>query len=78
VGYGFKKLNIPIAPIVLGMILGPTVEENFRLAIMTSPEYTLFFTRPVSLLFIVLTILSIYFSIKQQLKSDKKNNNEVL
>jgi putative tricarboxylic transport membrane protein len=78
VGYGFKKLNIPIAPIVLGMILGPTVEENFRLAIMTSPEYTLFFTRPVSLLFIVLTILSIYLSIKQQIKPKKKSKTEVL
>ena len=58
-GYLFTRLGIPLAPIILGMILGPTLEENVRVALMTSYELLPFATRPVSLLFLVLAAVSV-------------------
>jgi putative tricarboxylic transport membrane protein len=49
VGYLFEKFRFPIAPMVLGTILGP-LAENYFLTAMISAEgnWTTFFTRPVS------------------------------
>ena len=58
-GFVFTHLGIPLAPIILGMILGPTLEENIRVALMTSTDLTLFISRPISLVFIVLAVGSL-------------------
>lgn len=58
-GYLMKKLDFPIAPMVLGMILGPMAESNFRRAlIMSSGSYSVFFASPISIAFILMTIIS--------------------
>lgn len=58
IGYLFNKGNFPSAPLVLGLILGPMIESNFRQAIIISQGNLLsFFTRPISGIFIFLTIL---------------------
>jgi putative tricarboxylic transport membrane protein len=36
IGYGFKKLSYPLAPMVLALVLGDRAEENFRNAIKGS------------------------------------------
>ncbi|MFA5447939.1 MAG: tripartite tricarboxylate transporter permease [Sphaerochaeta sp.] len=60
VGYFLKRDNYPIAPIVLGLILGGMFEENFRRAVkLAGGNYLVFFTKPICLLFIGLSILSI-------------------
>lgn len=61
IGYGMQKLRYPIGPVVLALILGPMVESEFRRAmIMYQKDYTIFFTRPISLLFFVLACISIF------------------
>ncbi|MBI3080665.1 MAG: tripartite tricarboxylate transporter permease, partial [candidate division NC10 bacterium] len=48
-GYFFEANGIPVAPIVLGMVLGPIVEQNFMVSVIkTQWDLTQFFTRPVS------------------------------
>ncbi|MCF6269790.1 MAG: tripartite tricarboxylate transporter permease [Melioribacteraceae bacterium] len=48
-------------PILLGFILGPIAEKGFRRALLISQgDYSVFFTRPISLVILALTILSIY------------------
>jgi putative tricarboxylic transport membrane protein len=58
VGYFFTRVGIPLAPVILGMILGPTLEENARVALMTEYSIMPFLTRPVSLIFLILAVLS--------------------
>jgi len=59
-GYLMKKLEFPIAPAVLGMILGPMAEANFRRAlIMSSGDYGVFFSSPISIGFILLTLVTL-------------------
>ena len=60
VGYLLKKVGIYPAPIILGVVLGPMIETNFRRAIMLGDgDYSLFFTRPLSLALIVAIVLAI-------------------
>jgi putative tricarboxylic transport membrane protein len=36
VGYGFNKLRFQLAPLVVGLILGPNIEKHFREALFLS------------------------------------------
>jgi putative tricarboxylic transport membrane protein len=48
-GYMFMRLDLDAAPLLLGFILGPMLEENFRRALLLSRgQFTAFFTRPIS------------------------------
>lgn len=49
VGYLFERFHFPIAPLVLGVILGPLAEEAFMNAMISfQNDWTVFFTRPIS------------------------------
>jgi putative tricarboxylic transport membrane protein len=68
------KVNIPVAPMVLGFVLGPIAENNMRMALtMTRGDYSVFFTRPISVVFLALAVLSVLYS----LYSIRKDNVRV-
>ena len=49
IGYMFIKLGAEPAPLLLGFILGPMMEENLRRALLLSRgDWTTFVTRPLS------------------------------
>ena len=49
VGYLFLKLGCEPAPLLLGFILGPMMEENLRRALLLSRgDWSVFLTRPLS------------------------------
>jgi len=48
-GYMFMRLDLDAAPLMLGFILGPMLEENFRRALLLSRgDFLPFLTRPIS------------------------------
>lgn len=50
IGYGMRLLELPAAPLLLGFVLGPMMEEHFRRALVLSQgNFDVFFTRPLSL-----------------------------
>ncbi|CAH1648236.1 MULTISPECIES: tripartite tricarboxylate transporter permease [unclassified Chelatococcus] len=54
-GYAFRKLECEPAPLVLGFVLGPLLEENFRRAMVLSQgDFTIFVREPISLCFLLL------------------------
>ncbi len=58
VGYFFKKKNYPIAPLVLGLILGPTTETSFRTSMkILDGNLLLMFGRPISMVLLGITII---------------------
>jgi putative tricarboxylic transport membrane protein len=60
VGFIWMKLEMPPAPMLLGFVLGPLMEENLRRALLISRgDPTVFFTRPISLGFMIATALII-------------------
>ena len=48
-GYGMKLLQLPAAPLLLGLVLGPMAEEHFRRALLLSRgDAMVFLTEPIS------------------------------
>jgi TctA family transporter len=58
VGFIWMKLGFNPAPLLLGFVLGPMLEEHLRRAmLMSRGDPTVFFTRPLSLAFMIATAL---------------------
>ena len=69
-GYIFKKLDFPLAPAILTLILGPMMERSLRESLSISQgDYTIFFTRPISLFFLIVTAIILITSARQALPS---------
>jgi putative tricarboxylic transport membrane protein len=59
-GYMFLRLGLEAAPLMLGFILGPMLEENFRRAMLISRgSFSIFVTRPIS--GTLLALIAIFF-----------------
>ncbi|HKG27122.1 MAG TPA: tripartite tricarboxylate transporter permease, partial [Thermomicrobiales bacterium] len=58
VGFLMRRFGIPVAPAVVGVILGPELETHFRRALQISRgDYSTFVTRPMSLTIFVIAAL---------------------
>ena len=57
-GYLLVKLECEPAPLLLGYVLGPLLEENLRRALLIARgDPTVFFTRPISAAFMIATVV---------------------
>lgn len=74
-GYLLRVLDYPLAPLVLGVILGPIAETNLRRALMTDPEWITFLTRPVSLIFLVAAVLSVGWAVWQHRRTGRNRQS---
>jgi len=64
IGFLFEKYKFPIAPLVLGTILGPLAESNFMTTMVSyDNDWTVFFTRPISGAILVLALLGLFYPI---------------
>ncbi len=60
VGFLFRQANIPLGPLVLGLILGPMMEANLRRALILSRgDWTSILTRPIVLFFLLATLFTL-------------------
>jgi len=68
-GYLMKKNEFPFAPAIIAFLLGARLESNFRRALLMSEgNYLIFIQRPISLFFLILSvILLIYFAKREKL-----------
>jgi putative tricarboxylic transport membrane protein len=70
--------GLPLAPLLLAFILGPTLESNMLKAFQYSETASSFFTRPISCVFMVIGILAIFSpilrSVYATIKGGKKQN----
>ena len=74
-----KRNVLSFAPAILGVILGPIGETNLLRALMTDSDLTIFVTRPISLLFLVLALFSLiypFFQAYRQKHLTKSKTNE--
>ena len=58
VGYLMRKFHYQAAPLVLALVLGPMLEEAFRQSLITSRgSFAIFFTRPISVGFLIVAFI---------------------
>ena len=78
IGILFRAADYPLAPVVIGMILGPILEANFRRSLLISRDgYWIFLDRPVSGTLVAINALllaaMVYLTIKRMRGSKKSD-----
>ena len=64
VGYGMRLMEFPAAPLLLGFVLGPMMEEHFRRAMIISRgSFSIFIERPLSAGFLAATALLLVWAV---------------
>jgi len=74
-GYFLNKFGFSMSAIIIGIILGPMAESNLRRSlIMSYGDYSIFFTRPLSLFFLVAALISLFSPVLSSLFKRRKSN----
>lgn len=74
IGYFLVKVGIPQSPIILALILGPMAESNLRKSIlMYEGSWSFLYTRPITIVFILLSIFSLVTTIRMNKKTKLKS-----
>ena len=64
IGFLFERLKFPLAPLVLGTILGPIAEANFMTTMVSfDNDWTVFFTRPISASILLVAALGLLWPV---------------
>lgn len=72
-GYVFNKLDCECAPLILGFILGPMMEENMRRALLLSRgDLTCFVTSPLSASFLALSLILLLMVLAPAVRSGRE------
>ena len=70
--YFLRRMDFQLVPILLGIVLGPLAEVNFRRALVLSDgSMDIFIKRPISLAFILIAVISISVFMFKELRSGK-------
>ena len=78
-GFLFRKANIPLGPLVLGLILGPMMESNLRRALILSRgDWLGLLSRPLLLVFLAATVLSLLWPLIRARRGSAKGNQRPL
>jgi len=76
-GLMFLKLRCEPIPMLLGFILGPMMEENFRRTLLISRgDWSVFFNRPLTLSLLIATCILVLFILVPSFKSIRNNLHE--
>ncbi len=71
-GYLMVKVGLPLAPFILGVILGDQIEVNLVRSIMTDANPWLFVTRPISGALLGAAVVSVVFALWQHRRTQRK------
>lgn len=75
VGYLFERFRFPVAPLVLGVILGPLAEGNFMTTMISyDNDWTVFFTRPVAGAVMLLALFALVYPIMRRALHRRQRN----
>lgn len=75
-GYALVKMGFPLAPLILGLILGDQIELNLVRAIMSDSDPWLFVTRPISAALLFAAVASVGLAVWQRLRHQRRISAE--
>lgn len=68
-GFLLESKNIPLAPFVIGFVLGPIAEENLTIALISE---TPIFSRPISIVFIAVAVIMLVLPVFKKIRHQSK------
>ncbi|MGI9513395.1 MAG: tripartite tricarboxylate transporter permease [Anderseniella sp.] len=71
IGYAMRNLGFPLAPMILGVVLGPIAERWLARAVALSTDMSNFITHPWSVFFLTLSLFSMGFGVYQRDRGKK-------
>ena len=78
-GYAMRLLDFPPAPLLLGYVLGPLMEENVRRALLISRgDFMVFVERPISAVFIGITVALLVWAIVTSMRRPARSGQSAL
>ena len=75
IGWLMKRYEFPVAPVVLGIVLGRLMELNFSQALMVGGIAS-FYTRPMTLILLAISIVAVLYPIISENRKGKKDTQE--
>lgn len=74
IAYVLYKVDFPVIPILLGLVLGDTTEENFRRSLVLSDgSWKIFVSSPICIAFVLVITLTVAFILWGKVKELKRN-----
>ncbi len=78
IGYGLRKFGFDLAPVALGLVLGPMLELSLRQSLaMSGGTYSIFLERPIAVTMFVLALLLLALALKPVIFKSKDWRSEV-
>ncbi len=78
-GYAFRKLQFDIAPFILAMIIGPSMEMAFRQSLMRSGgSFSIFWEKPIALTLLLCSCLLFFWNIYRSVRPSKASWEKAL
>ena len=76
-GFLLSKAGFTVPPILLGMILGSTIESNLRRSlIMSGGSASIFLTRPIALVLLIVAVVMFFWPIIREIKKKHNDGND--
>jgi putative tricarboxylic transport membrane protein len=77
VGFGLRHIEAPVAPVMIGLILGPAAEQHLRRAMSISQgDWSIFFTRPLSAALLGVAVAIVVFGITRRPTLQSKHETQ--
>ncbi|MCU1404259.1 MAG: tripartite tricarboxylate transporter permease [Glaciihabitans sp.] len=74
-GFAMRRFGVPLAPLMIGMVLGPLAETNVRDALLSSAgDYTVFVASPIAVVLYIALAGVIAFTIVGKVRSYRPKN----
>jgi putative tricarboxylic transport membrane protein len=72
IGYGFRKTDMPLIPMLIAFILSPMLEVKLRQTLIISDgNLSVFYTKPLALVFMIATFLMVGYLVYSRLRRNK-------
>ncbi len=56
-GYGLRRIDFPVAPLVLALVIGPMIEDSLRQSLLLSlGDFRIFLNRPIAMALFLITL----------------------
>ena len=67
IGFGLRQADAPIAPVMIGLILGPAAEQHLRRALSISQgDWSVFLTRPLAATLLAIALTTVGWALSRR------------